>query len=283
LPRSHGIARTLAAGVAAMPRRTIMTFQANPRPALLDRLSRRLNRRALVAGGGIASAGALLGRPDLLRTAAQESPALLDAMNAAITLEAFAVTLYGAARGRGDEIALDDATTRFVRAAQCEEEAHYHFFEAAGAVPSRTTFSIAARPLSNQARFLNALLEVETLLVGAHMALARLCASAGDLRLVEIAYQIGAVHAQHQAMSRMLAGERIGADRAFAGWMFHEPSEAVTALTELGYIGGDGDPVTYPGPVDRYCRGVTGLVAEATEDQPTDVAPAASPVEGARG
>jgi hypothetical protein len=260
-----------------------MTVPTGPRTPLIDRLARAINRRQLVTSGGILGAGALLGRPELLRSAAQEAPNLIDTMNTAITLEAFAVTFYGAARGRGDAIGLDDAVIRFVRAAQCEEEAHYHFFEAAGAVPSRTTFSIPERPLSNQARFLNALLDVETLLVGAHMAIARQFAAAGDLRLVEIAYQIGAVEAQHQAMTRLFAGERLGAERAFAGWMFFEPAEAVIALAELGYIDGDGEPVTYPGPVDRYCRGVSGLVAETTEDQPVDEAlPPATP-EGVRG
>ncbi|MCC6792217.1 MAG: ferritin-like domain-containing protein [Thermomicrobiales bacterium] len=260
-----------------------MTEQTGRRAPIAERLSRTINRRRLMASGGIAGAGALLGRAELLRTAAQDAPNLFETMNAAIALEAFAVTFYGAARGRGSALELDDGVTRFVRAAQCEEEAHYHFFEAAGAVPSHTTFTIAERPLSTQARFLNALVEVERLLVGAHMAIARQFAAAGDLRLVEIAYQIGAVEAQHQAMARLLAGERLGADRAFAGWMFREPADAIAALADLGYIGGDGDRFTYPGPVDRYCRGVSGLVAETTEDQPEDVvAPAASPV-GARG
>jgi hypothetical protein len=53
--------------------------------------------------------------------------------------------------------------------------------------------------------------------------------------------------------------------------MFNSPSDAVAAITELGYIGGSGKEFTYPGPVDRYCRGVTGLVAETTEDQPPPV------------
>ena len=256
-----------------------MTARIGSRPALVDRLTQRISRRGLVKGGGFAGAGALLARSELLRSAAQGNPGLIETMNAAITLEAFAVTLYGAARGRGGDLELEDDVTRFIRAAQCEEEAHYHFFEAAGAVPERTTFTVTDRRISTQNRFLTALLEVETLLVGAHMATARQFAAAGDLRLVEIAYQIGAVEAQHQAMTRLFLGERLGAERAFAAWMFRNPSEAVAVLGDLGYVDGDGEAYTYPGPVDRFCRGVSGLVAETTEDQPADGAPvAASPV-----
>jgi hypothetical protein len=265
----------------------IMIARIGSRPTLFDRLSQRISRRGLVKGGGFIGAGALLARSQVLRAATQSSPSLVEAMNAAITLEAFAVTLYGAARGRGSDLELDDDVTRFIRAAQCEEEAHYHFFEAAGAVPARTTFTVTQRRLSTQDRFLTALLEVETLLVGAHMATARHFAAAGDLRLVEIAYQIGAVEAQHQAMTRLFLGERLGADRAFAGWMFRDPAEAIAALTDLGYVDGDGDAYTYPGPVDRFCRGVSGLVAETSDDQPEDGAsseasPVASPA-GVRG
>lgn len=259
-----------------------MTARIGSRPALFDRLSRSISRRGLVKGDGFIGAGALLARSELLRSAAQDSPSLVETMNAAITLEAFVVTFYGAARGRGGDLELEDDVTRFVRAAQCEEEAHYHFYEAAGAAPAMTTFTVTERRISTQDRFLTALLEAETLLVGAHMATARQFAAAGDLRLVEIAYQIGAVEAQHQAMTRLFLGERLGADRAFAGWMFRDPSEAVTALADLGYIDGDGDAYTFPGPVDRFCRGVTGLVAETTEDQvedgaPTESTPVASP------
>jgi hypothetical protein len=201
-------------------------------------------------------------------------------MNAAITLEAFAVTFYGAARGRGSDLELDDDVTRFIRATQCEEEAHFHFFEAAGAVPATTSFTVAAKTLRSQKSFLTASLEIESLLVGAHMAVGRQFAAAGDLRLVEIGYQIGTVEAQHQAITRLFLGERLPSDRAFSRWMFREPADAVAALTELGYIKGDGDAYSYPGPVDRQCRGVTGLVPESTEDQPVstpDGTPEASP------
>jgi len=258
-----------------------MTPRTERSPALVDRVMARLNRRTLITSGSLVSAGAVLGRVDLLRAAAQESPALGNTINAAITLEAFVVTFYGAARG-GD-VGMNDEVAQFARAAQCEEDAHFHFFEAAGAVPVTTSFTIPKRQLGNQRSFLAALLDVESLLVGMHMAVTRQFAAGGNLRLVEIGYQIGAVEAQHLALTRQFLGEPVPADRAFAQWMFEDPGEAVNALEDLGYIGGSGETVSYPGPVDRQCRGITGLVPETTEDKPADeLPPAASPEPDAR-
>lgn len=246
---------------------------------VFERLSARITRRSLVRNGSFVGVGAALTSTAMLRSAAQERPALLEAMSAAITVEAFAVTFYGAARGRGNDIGFDETVARFVRAAQCEEEAHYHYFEAAGAVPATSTFTIPASQIENQERFLTALERVEGILVGMHMALSRQFAGAGDLRLVEIGYQIGAVEAQHLALTRVFQGERVPSERAYAKWLFRQPAEAVTALEDLGYIDGRGDEVVFPGPVERQCRGVSGLVPETTEDQPEPpVTPAGSPV-----
>jgi hypothetical protein len=214
---------------------------------------------------------------------AQENTGLpSDVGNSLITLEAFAVTFYGAARTKAG-LDLNDDVTRFVRAAQCEEDAHFHYFEAAGAVPSATTFSIPDARLKSQATFLASLLEIESILVGAYMSAARVFSGTGNGRWVEIAYQIGTVEAQHQALVKLYGGDRVPSDRAYAQWQFRHPSEAVAEIEQLGYIGGKGEKIAYPGPADRYCRGVTGLVPETTEDQPTpettvDVTPAASPV-----
>jgi hypothetical protein len=252
-----------------------MTAKSDRPDGAFERLTARVTRRSVVQSGSLIGAGAILGGAALLRAAAQERPVVADAINAAITVEAFAVTFCGTARGRGDDIGFDDAVSRFVRATQCEEEAHFHFFEAAGAVAATTTFTVPSNQIRNEERFLTALSRFEGILVGMYMAAGRQFAAAGDLRLVEISYQIGAVEAQHGALARLFLGERVPAERAYAKWMFRQPMEAVTALEELGYIGGDGDEFSYPGPVDRICRGVSGLVPETTEDQPGQEAPPA--------
>ena len=49
---------------------------------------------------------------------------------------------------------------------------------------------------------------------------------------------------------------------------------AAILASSMGFIDGRGTSYDYPGPGDRYCRGITGLVAETTTDQtPPDVTP----------
>lgn len=245
-----------------------MTDSSTTRTSAFDRITTRITRRGLAKAGGLSVAGAMLGGTSLLKAAAQNEPNVANVINTSMTFEAFMVTFYGAVRGLGKDLALDDDVTRFVRAAQCEEEAHYHYFEAVGAVPSTTTFTIDTSAFTDQAAFLAALAPLESASVGMYMAAARRFSAAGNAPLVEIAYQIGAVEAQHLAVMKLYSGEKLGADRAFAKWMFHDPADAITILTNLGYIGGGGEKTSFPGPIERYCRGVSGLVAETTEDQP---------------
>jgi hypothetical protein len=188
----------------------------------------------------------------------------------------FLVTMLGVARDRGRRLGLKPEDVRYLRAAQCEDEAHYHFFEAAGASPATTEFAIANATFADRDTFFRHLVDVETIAVGGYMAAARQFAAAGNLRLVEIAYQVGAVEAQHQALAKLLLGDPLPNDRAFPAWMFRDMDEAVTALKKMGFIGGPGKRYDFPGPVDRICRGVFGLVPETTDDQ--EPAPTASPV-----
>jgi hypothetical protein len=192
-------------------------------------------------------------------------------LDVAITGEALAVTVLGAARQRGVEgrLSLGNELLGFLRAAQCEEEAHYHFLEFAGATPAASSFTVPEAALADRNALLRAVVELEGIAVAAYMAAARGLAAAGDLRLVEIAYQIGAVEGGHLALARHLLGERPANDRAFARWRF----------ADVGYLGGSGEAVAYPGPVDRFCRGVFGLVPETT-DEAVATAPPTTPVAG---
>ena len=206
--------------------------------------------------------------------AAAVQPEAAAALNHAATAEGVLVTMLGVARVRASDMALDDATIRQIRAAQCEEEAHYNNLVAAGAVPMTNQFAIADSIFENPTSFLATWLDLEQIMVGIYLAAARAFAGSGELDLVEIAYQIGVVEGQHQALIRQAMGERLPADRAFAAWQFPDAESGLAEITALGFIGGRGTPYDYPGPGNRYCRGVTGLVAETTSDQaPPDVTP----------
>jgi hypothetical protein len=244
---------------------------------VFDKFQARLTRRSVLKTAGISGIGALAAYSGYVKTRAQQSPEVQNALDVAITLESLAVTFYGVARQRGERLGLSDGDVRFIRAAQCEEEAHYHFFESAGAVPSTTTFSIANANFADRETFYQRLSELEAISVGTYMAANRLFAQLGDLRLVEVGYQIGVIEGQHQVLARAYRGDRLPNDRAFAEWMFASVEEAGQALVDAGYIDGPGKKYDYPGPVDIFCRGVFGLVPEVTEEEAESPEPSPSP------
>ncbi len=187
-------------------------------------------------------------------------------LDALATVEAAAVTLLGVARQRGLDGDLDAGEDAVVvlRAAQCQDEQHYHALLAAGGLPVTDTFTIPEEMVTDRTLLLVGILELKAIGIAGHMALAREWAARGDLEQVEITYQMGAVDAQHLALAHALIGVSPANDRAFVRWLFAAPAEAVAALTLLGLLDGAGEPVPFPGPVDRICRGVFGLTPETT-------------------
>jgi hypothetical protein len=249
----------------------------------LDRLAGRIarserarfNRRSLGAAGILAVSGVTANEVHSSRARAQTTRESIAILSDAVTAEGLLVTLLGVARTKATDLTLDEATVRLIRAAQCEEAAHFNNLVAAGAAPNTSKYTIADQIFENPTSFLATWMDLERIMVGMYMAASRQVAANGDLDLVEIAYQIGVVEAQHQALIRQLTGERLPADRAFPAWQYRASAEAVVEIRSLGFIGGRGTPYDYPGPGDRYCRGITGLVAETTDDQtPPDVTPA---------
>ncbi len=80
-----------------------------------------------------------------------------------------------------------------------------------------------------------------------------------------MALQIGAVEAEHRAGVRFYAiqaGVLTGTpnDVAFEKALFASVGEAAAALQKLGFIGGSGAQVTFPGPGAIDATGVTQLV-----------------------
>lgn len=264
------------------------------------RLARRLSRRSVLQRAGAAvvtgSAGlaGLAGHRGVLRAAAQARPEVQAIIDAAATLEAMEVTYIGAVRHRAspavDLLRLGDnpGAVRYLRAAQCEEEAHYHFLVAEGAVPAATRFTFPDAFFQSRSTALRTLLDLEEIELGLYMAAAREFAALGDLRLVEIAYQIGAVEGGHRALLKGLIDEFPPNDRAFAESRFPSVAAAAEAIMATTFVGGQepalsvvlgldtltgipgsrffpGPHYAFPGPEDRYCRGITGYVPETTE------------------
>lgn len=198
----------------------------------------------------------------------EELEALQAGLNACCTLQAVKVTYVGVARQLGVEGVLDlgPETVRFLRAAQCQDEAHYHLFLQLGATAIAPAFRMPPGSLVGREAFLRTLIELEGIAVGASMAMARLFAEYADLNLVEISYQIGAVDAQHEVLARYLLGAQPANDRAFAAWRYFDLLEVEDALFGTGFLDESDEVVAFPGPVARNCDGVFGLVPETTDD-----------------
>jgi hypothetical protein len=207
----------------------------------------------------------------------------LDAM---ATIEAAAVTLLGVARQRGLDGQLDvgEDAVIVLRAAQCQDEQHYHALRAAGAAAVTEGFTIPAAVVTDRTLLLITLLELKAAAIGGYMALAREWAARGALAQVEIAYQMGTVDAQHLTLVHALVGVTPANDRAFARWLYAAPREAREAVRALGLLDGPDEPVAFPGPMDRICKGVYGLTPETTATMTLprppvgEIVPAGTPV-----
>ncbi|MCC6313050.1 MAG: hypothetical protein IT337_03485 [Thermomicrobiales bacterium] len=187
---------------------------------------------------------------------------------ALITIEAALVTVIGVARERAEAGDLDLAVDEIdvLRAAQCQDEAHYHLLRALGAVPATEVFAIAESTLGGREPLLRFVLALKEIATGAGMALARAQAGAGEPPLAETIFAMGAIEAGHATLLRRMLGQSPPNDRAFLPWRFTEAADALVVLAETGLLDVTPDAVAFPGPLPRDCRGVAGLVPQTTED-----------------
>jgi hypothetical protein len=177
-------------------------------------------------------------------------------INIAATAEAFAVTALGGAldNAMNGKLALNAEQQQTLRAARAEEQAHFAFLTGAGAKPLTTTFTVPdTKIVTDVPTFLKTLITLEEAFIAAYMAAAQEFAILGQAKLVQVALQIGAIEAEHRAGVRFYAvqaGVISGApnDVAFERALFGSVSEAAAALQQLGFIGGSGPQISYPGP-----------------------------------
>jgi hypothetical protein len=202
-----------------------------------------------------------------LRAAAQQRETVQEIINIAATAEALAVTALGGAleRARMGDLALNDEQIQSIEAARAEEQAHYDFLVSAGAEPLTLEFTLPDdKIMTDVATFLTTVIGLEEAFIAAYIAAAQEFAIMGETELVEYAVQSVAVEGEHRSHARFYAWEAGIIDEApnnvaFAAAMFTSVGAAAQALTDLGWIGGNGEKLLYPGPGEIVTRGVAQL------------------------
>lgn len=199
-----------------------------------------------------------------LRSTVAACETVQDIINIAATAEAFAVTALGGVLGNAanGQISLNTEQQQVIRAAQAEEELHYRYLTGAGAKPLTLTFTVPdTKIVTDPATFFTTVVSLEEAFIAAYLAAAQEFAILGQTSLVQVAMQIGAVEAEHRAHFRFYeigtgAASGVPNNLAFEKAMFTSAGAAADALKQLGFIGGSGPQITYPGPVQFDFTGI---------------------------
>ena len=230
-------------------------------------LNAKLDRRTLLNSAGLMGAGAVLAACSPTPEVPTRDETVQEIINIAATAEAFAVTALGGAleNAANGMLALNAEQVQTLTAARAEEHAHYTYLTGAGAQPLTTTFTIPdAKIVTDVPTFLTTLITLEEIFIAAYLAAAQKFVLLGEPRLAQVALQIGAVEAEHRVGVRFYAvqaGVISGTpnDVAFEYSLFTNVGGAADRLEELGFIGGQGTQITYPGPGEIDRTGVENL------------------------
>lgn len=217
--------------------------------------------------GRVATLGISSSDTTAVRRQAAACESVQEIINIAVTAEAFAVTALGGAieNAVAGDLDLTEEAIQALVAARAAEQAHYEFLVEAGAEPLTTTFTIPDPAIvTDVAIFYPTLIALEEAFIAAYIAAAQVFAIRREPRLAQIALQIGAVEAEHRAGVRFYAIDAgiltgVPNDVAFEQALFTNVGEAAAALEQLGFIGGTGTEITYPGPGEIDATGVGEL------------------------
>ncbi len=219
------------------------------------------------ASGGMAALGVTRSDVAALRRQAAGCETVQDILNIAVTAEAFAVTALGGAleNAATGALPLDPEAVQALTAARAAEQAHFEFLIESGAQPATLTFTVPDPAIvTDPATFLTTLVSLEEAFIAAYIAAAQTFSILGEARLAQIALQVGAVEAEHRAGVRFFAiqaGVLSGTpnDVAFEQALYTRVGQAAETLRQLGFIGGAGTEITYPGPLAIDFTGVANL------------------------
>lgn len=194
----------------------------------------------LLAG---ASAGVALGATasPLIASAATDDPITI--ISVALVAEYLAVTFQTNALANAATIGLRPDEIATVRAVVSEEAIHINYLKAYGAkdlygaAGSGQAFTFPANTFTSRSGYATTAVILETAFVTAYMAAVRDFAANSRADLAQLAYQVGAVEAEHRALSRVIGGFVPYSDLAFETSLVSNVAGAATVLTNLGFLG----------------------------------------------
>jgi hypothetical protein len=205
-------------------------------------------------------------------------------LNIAQTMEHLATTLVNAGVMNATALGISGLSLQSLQAALAEEVYHVQFLAAMGATPLTTTFTLPDPALlTNATVFFRTLELFESVCTAAYLTANREFAELGQPLLAKFAMQAGVVEGEHRVAARtalaMLsqptpgptpAGPAANAgatpwtgapgtaappvanpvppnNKAFATDYFVSMTDAAALIRSLGFIGGTGTPVVFPG------------------------------------
>jgi len=232
-------------------------------------LGGRISRARLLAGMGAGLA--LAAAPSIAGAQTPTTESVQDIINIADTAEHLAVTLLTGAVQSAAALGLSGLTLEIVQAALAEEQYHADFLESAGAKTLTDTFNVPdPRILTNFTTFFLTVEELETAFIAAYIRAAYEFSAMNNAQLAQYAMEIGGVEAEHRALARTALALN-GTDNdppnnlAFESDLFTSVADAAKALETLGFIGGTGTVVTYPGR--GAALSAAGAMASAVTNQ----------------
>jgi len=203
---------------------------------------RNFVKMAAAAGAGLVAAGALVPHKAL---AATDDPATI--IGVALTAELLAVTFQTNAIANATTIGLTPAEVTTISAILATEAYHIRYLEAFGAVPAypgyvvnaatqSVPFTFPTGTFSSRAHYANVAILLETAFVAAYLAATRAFAADARADLASLTFQIGAVEAEHRALSRAVGGYAPFSDVTFELNLLPNVAAGAGFLISQGFI-----------------------------------------------
>lgn len=224
------------------------------------------SRRTFLKTTALAAAGVGLGGfgfPLAAHAATDDPPTILAV---ALVAEYLAVTFQTNALANASVIGLTPAEITTIQAVVATEALHVNYLTAYGAqAPYQGPFAFPAGTFTSRTGYATTAVILETAFVTAYMAAAREFAADARADLAQLAYQFGAVEAEHRALSRAVGNFLPYSDVAFETNLIPNVAAAATVLTNLGFLSPTvGNSYAYTAANQNQAMSYIGLLTQTT-------------------